>query len=161
MTNKLTDEEITELALKLFDGSSFYFQSGQRPGAKTMAELLNKAACAVAELQERRKADNQEPAGYHVIKECGKVGCSVATLEEAEKTRDFWNKKWTIRPYFYSAQPVPVVPEKMSKHALFEVAIARFSKMNEGFPIKRFKADWVISWMLENFPPVAQKQGDN
>ncbi|ENU0636864.1 TPA: hypothetical protein ACWPAS_004671 [Salmonella enterica] len=113
-----------------------------------------------AELQERRKAES-EPAGYHVIKECGKVGCSVATLEEAEKTRDFWNKKWTIRPYFYSAQPVPVVPEKMSKHALFEVAIARFSKMNEGFPIKRFKADWVISWMLENFPPVAQKQGDN
>ncbi|EDI7198379.1 hypothetical protein AHY74_04300 [Salmonella enterica subsp. enterica serovar Newport] len=59
-----------------------------------------------AELQERRKADNQEPAGYHVIKECGKVGCSVATLEEAEKTRDFWNKRWTIRPYFYSATPV-------------------------------------------------------
>lgn len=58
-------------------------------------------------------------------------------------------------------QPVPVVPEKMSKHALFEVAIARFSKMSEGFPSKRFKADWVISWMLENFPPVAQKQGDN
>lgn len=230
-----------------------------------------------AELQERRKADNQEPAGYHVIKECGKVGCSVATLEEAEKTRDFWNKKWTIRPYFYSAAPAPVVPEEMpkgladqivsllahnigdkflaqkiwnacraamlqgsqpvsnrdglsspvipdgyalvpveptpemreafhvaneeyesgsydvlkpdhqwqamlaaapqlkialasiercqagfdAKHALFEVAIARFSKMNEGFPIKRFKADWVISWMLENFPPVAQKQGDN
>ncbi|WP_232471742.1 hypothetical protein [Salmonella enterica] len=48
-----------------------------------------------------------EPAGYHVIKECGKVGCSVATLEEAEKTRDFWNKKWTIRPYFYSAPPAP------------------------------------------------------
>ncbi|EKE2804628.1 DUF3850 domain-containing protein [Salmonella enterica subsp. enterica serovar Hato] len=65
------------------------------------------------ELQERRKADNQEPAGYHVIRECGKVGCSVATLEEAEKTRDFWNKKWTIRPYFYAApQPVPVVPEE-------------------------------------------------
>lgn len=55
-----------------------------------------------AELQERRKADNQEPAGYHVIKECGKVGCSVATLEEAEKTRDFWNKRWAIRPYFYT-----------------------------------------------------------
>ncbi|HFW3715889.1 TPA: hypothetical protein ACIBKF_005330 [Salmonella enterica subsp. enterica serovar 6,7:y:-] len=68
-----------------------------------------------AELQERRNADNQEPAGYHVIKECGKVGCSVATLEEAEKTRDFWNKKWTIRPYFYSAAPAPVVPEEMPK----------------------------------------------
>lgn len=60
--NKLTDEEITALALKLFDGSSFYFQSGRRPGAKTMAELLNKAASAVAELQERRRTDNQEPA---------------------------------------------------------------------------------------------------
>ncbi|MGU6821737.1 DUF551 domain-containing protein [Salmonella enterica subsp. enterica serovar Infantis] len=66
----------------------------------------------IDELQERRKADS-EPAGYHVIKECGKVGCSVATLEEAEKTRDFWNKKWTIRPYFYSAAPAPVVPEEM------------------------------------------------
>ncbi|EBF1450410.1 hypothetical protein DEK17_22690 [Salmonella enterica] len=58
-------------------------------------------AAALCELQERRKADS-EPAGYHVIKECGKVGCSVATLEEAEKTRDFWNKKWIIRPYFYT-----------------------------------------------------------
>lgn len=66
------------------------------------------------ELQERRKADNQEPAGYHVIKECGRVGCSVATLKEAEKTRDFWNKKWTIRPYFYSAAPAPVVPDEIS-----------------------------------------------
>ncbi|EHU8028052.1 hypothetical protein KZN70_002730 [Salmonella enterica] len=59
-------------------------------------------AAALCELQERRKADSAEPAGYHVIKECGKVGCSVATLEEAEKTRDFWNKKWIIRPYFYT-----------------------------------------------------------
>ncbi|HFG6082098.1 TPA: hypothetical protein ACGH1G_003545 [Salmonella enterica subsp. enterica serovar Bareilly] len=154
-TNKLTDETLsawkTEAIISL----------GETP--KDCRDYSHHEAilALVTELQERRKADNQEPAGYHVIKECGKVGCSVATLEEAEKTRDFWNKKWTIRPYFYSAQPVPVVPEKMSKHALFEVAIARFSKMNEGFPIKRFKADWVISWMLENFPPVAQKQGDN
>lgn len=64
-------------------------------------------AAALCELQERRKADSADPAGYHVIKECGKVGCSVATLEEAEKTRDFWNKRWTIRPYFYT-QPALV-----------------------------------------------------
>ncbi|WP_262758151.1 hypothetical protein [Citrobacter cronae] len=68
MNNKLTDEEITELVLKLFDGSSFYFQSGRRPGAKTMAELLNKAACAVAELQERRKADSAEPIYQYRIR---------------------------------------------------------------------------------------------
>ncbi|EOV0254196.1 hypothetical protein ACOIWS_006007 [Salmonella enterica] len=59
-------------------------------------------AIMARELQQRRKADSAEPAGYHVIKECGKVGCSVATLEEAEKTRDFWNKRWAIRPYFYT-----------------------------------------------------------
>ncbi|EPD0849628.1 hypothetical protein ACR20V_004250 [Salmonella enterica] len=74
--------------------------------------LIDDAEKMESELQERRKADNQEPAGYHIIKECGKVGCSVATLEEAEKTRDFWNKKWTIRPYFYTAQPAPVVPDE-------------------------------------------------
>lgn len=77
-------------------------------GFRVVLDLLDE----IDELQERRKADNQEPAGYHVIRECGKVGCSVATLEEAEKTRDFWNKKWTIRPYFYTAPPAPVVPEE-------------------------------------------------
>ncbi|EHA8558271.1 DUF551 domain-containing protein [Salmonella enterica] len=77
-------------------------------GFRVVLDLLDE----IDELQERRKSDNQEPAGYHVIRECGKVGCSVTTLEEAEKTRDFWNKKWTIRPYFYTAQPAPVVPEE-------------------------------------------------
>ncbi|HIF2724495.1 TPA: DUF550 domain-containing protein [Salmonella enterica] len=69
----------------------------------TIAALEARCAALVAE---NAGLKYQEPAGYHVIKECGKVGCSVATLEEAEKTRDFWNKKWTIRPYFYSAPPV-------------------------------------------------------
>lgn len=69
---------------------------------------MSDAVKAIDELLDVRKA---EPAGYHVIKECGKVGCSVATLEEAEKTREFWNKKWTIKPYFYTAPPAPVVPE--------------------------------------------------
>ncbi|PUF36906.1 hypothetical protein DAX92_13295 [Salmonella enterica subsp. enterica] len=87
--NKLTDERVSNATLiRLIQ----------------WAEQHNShyVAAALCELQERRKADSAEPAGYHVIKECGKVGCSVATLEEAEKTRDFWNKKWTIRPYFYT-----------------------------------------------------------
>ncbi|WP_193778501.1 hypothetical protein [Raoultella planticola] len=25
--------------------------------------------------------------------------------------------------------------------------------LNEGFPVERFKADYVISWMLANYPP--------
>lgn len=99
--NKLTDRKIAEILARaeICDDS-------------VLTDYTDIAA-ALCELQERRKADS-EPAGYHVIKECGKVGCSVATLEEAEKTRDFWNKKWTIRPYFYSAAPAPVVPEKMN-----------------------------------------------
>ncbi len=90
MTNKLTDEEITELALKLFDGSSFYFQSGQRPGAKTMAELLNKAACAVAELQERRKADCSEPVLYTMR------GTNLDTdaVSTCKSVVDGWVEEW-------------------------------------------------------------------
>lgn len=197
--NKLTDERPDDECLELLitirrEIAERHASEGRMEQCAVHTLILN----ALLELQERRKADSAEPAGYHVIKECGKVGCSVATLEEAEKTRDFWNKRWAIRPYFYTPpdlyvpcwKPGDVVtytldPEKATiwlnnysgtcvqeyvnlerlqedtKHGLLEVAIARFSKMNEGFPIKRFKADWVISWMLENFPPVAQKQGDN
>ncbi|EKY7752810.1 DUF550 domain-containing protein [Salmonella enterica] len=183
-----------------------------------MAELLNKAASAVAELQERRRTDNQEPAPErerirrehaewsdatfgdvgpigplkHLSKEALEAAAEPDDLSEwadmqfllwdaqrcaditdeqitqamteklaINKTRQWPEPKDGEPRLHIKEQPVPVVPEKMSKHALFEVAIARFSKMNEGFPIKRFKADWVISWMLENFPPVAQKQGDN
>ncbi|MCE1539110.1 hypothetical protein LWU70_00005 [Enterobacter hormaechei] len=31
--------------------------------------------------------------------------------------------------------------------------INHFRDWNEGFPIERFKADYVISWMLANYPP--------
>ncbi|EAB1669817.1 TPA: DUF550 domain-containing protein [Salmonella enterica] len=88
---------------------------------------------------ERRKADNQEPAGYHVIKECGKVGCSVATLEEAEKTRDFWNKKWTIRPYFYTAQPASERERIRREHA--EWSDATFGDVGPVGPLKHLSKE--------------------
>lgn len=92
MNNKLTDERVSNATLiRLIQWADQHNS--------------HYVAAALCELQERRKADSADPAGYHVIKECGKVGCSVATLEEAEKTRDFWNKKWIIKPYFY-APPV-------------------------------------------------------
>ncbi len=96
-------------------------------------------AAALCELQERRKADNQEPAGYHVIKECGKVGCSVATLEEAEKTRDFWNKKWTIRPYFYTAQPASERERIRREHA--EWSDATFGDVGPVGPLKHLSKE--------------------
>lgn len=101
--NKLTDERPDDEGLELLitirrEIAERHASEGRMEQCAVHTLILN----ALLELQERRKADSAEPAGYHVIKECGKVGCSVATLEEAEKTRDFWNKKWIIRPYFYT-----------------------------------------------------------
>ncbi|MDL4067411.1 hypothetical protein KC310_06225 [Enterobacter hormaechei subsp. xiangfangensis] len=88
---------------------SLEFAVTQTAFSDTHAELeeeLELARIALASLE-------AEPAGYHVIKECGAVGCTVATLKEAEETRDFWNKNWTIKPYFYTAPPAPVsVPDE-------------------------------------------------
>ncbi|HGP1088854.1 TPA: dATP/dGTP pyrophosphohydrolase domain-containing protein [Klebsiella pneumoniae] len=43
-------------------------------------------------------------------------------------------------------EPVALQPE-LAK------VIYHFRDWNEGFPVERFKADYVISWMLENYPP--------
>lgn len=101
-------------------------------------EAENQANEYASEIQERRKADNQEPAGYHVIKECGKVGCSVATLEEAEKTRDFWNKKWIIRPYFYTP-PASEREQIRREHA--EWSDATFGNVGPVGPLKHLSKE--------------------
>lgn len=94
---------------------------------KTIAELEEErdavpgvvnedAAMALAAMKLALASLEAEPAGYHVIKECGAVGCTVATLKEAEETRDFWNKNWTIKPYFYTAPPAQVsVPDELTR----------------------------------------------
>ncbi|SUF21800.1 phage protein [Salmonella enterica] len=108
MNNKLTDERPDDESLEFLitirrEIAERHASEGRMGQCAVHTLILN----ALLELQKLRKADSAEPAGYHVIKECGKVGCSVTTLEEAEKTRDFWNKRWTIRPYFYT-QPALV-----------------------------------------------------
>ncbi|MDJ3785779.1 DUF550 domain-containing protein [Salmonella enterica] len=90
-------------------------------------------------LKQTLAALEAEPAGYHVIKECGKVGCSVATLEEAEKTRDFWNKKWTIRPYFYTAQPASERERIRREHA--EWSDATFGDVGPVGPLKHLSKE--------------------
>ncbi|HCA3644202.1 TPA: hypothetical protein ACHT11_004876 [Klebsiella pneumoniae] len=45
------------------------------------------------------------------------------------------------------SEPVALQPE-LAK------VIYHFRDWNEGFPVERFKADYVISWMLANYPPV-------
>nr|WP_227687684.1 DUF551 domain-containing protein [Klebsiella quasipneumoniae] len=44
------------------------------------------------------------------------------------------------------SEPVALQPE-LAK------VIYHFRDWNEGFPVERFKADYVISWMLVNYPP--------
>lgn len=44
------------------------------------------------------------------------------------------------------SEPVALKPE-LAK------VIYHFRDWNEGFPVERFKADFVISWMLANYPP--------
>ncbi|MBK5803815.1 hypothetical protein JKA53_28020, partial [Klebsiella pneumoniae] len=43
------------------------------------------------------------------------------------------------------SEPVALQPE-LAK------VIYHFRDWNEGFPVERFKADYVISWMLANYP---------
>lgn len=167
MNNKLTDETLkawkTEAMISL----------GETP--KDCRDYSHHEAilALVTELQERRKADSQEPAGYHVIKEGGKVGCSVATLEEAEKTRDFWNKKWTIRPYFYTAPPVQetgVYKDMLNiinllennewaeyctstvLGSLLESEITRLVGMTQSAPIMSLPDDWQVAPKKPNGP---------
>ncbi|EHF8231252.1 hypothetical protein B7O37_000657 [Enterobacter roggenkampii] len=43
--------------------------------------------------------------------------------------------------------------ESKPKQPELSHVIYHFRDWNEGFPIERFKADYVISWMLANYPP--------
>ncbi|WP_234921201.1 DUF550 domain-containing protein [Salmonella enterica] len=133
-------------------------------GDKFLAQKIWNA-CRAALLQGSQPVSNHDELPYAQVKAvadlyalCWQSGEVVTYTPDPEKATIWLNN--------YSGTSVQeyVNLERLqedTKHGLLEVAIARFSKMNEGFPIKRFKADLVISWMLENFPPVAQKQGDN
>ncbi|PUY19808.1 hypothetical protein [Cronobacter sakazakii] len=51
------------------------------------------------------------------------------------------------------AEPV-VVPD-------LHKVVYHFRDLNEGFPVERFKADYVISWMLANYPPAPSIADDS
>ena len=53
-----------------------------------------------------------------------------------------------LRQLLALMQPAQVA-EKPDLHKV----IYHFRDWNEGFPVERFKADYVISWMLANYPP--------
>lgn len=54
--------------------------------------------------------------------------------------------------YRHARQPV-VESEPVALQPELAKVIYHFRDWNEGFPVERFKADYVISWMLANYPP--------
>lgn len=54
--------------------------------------------------------------------------------------------------YRHVQQPV-VESEQVALQPELAKVIYHFRDWNEGFPVERFKADYVISWMLANYPP--------
>lgn len=83
---------------------------------------------------------------------------STITRERLEEIRDCcWMDDLGLSMYDLSelarisldamdSEPVALQPE-LAK------VIYHFRDWNEGFPVERFKADYVISWMLANYPP--------
>lgn len=102
-----------------------------------IADLLDE----IDDLQERRKPLQdkdlqgvidalEHPAG---INTAGKQVVRIAMVELQERRKA-------------DREPVALQPE-LAK------VIYHFRDWNEGFPVERFKADYVISWMLANYPP--------
>lgn len=102
-----------------------------------IADLLDE----IDDLQERRKPLQdkdlqgvidalEHPAG---INAAGKQVVRHALVELQERRKA-------------DSEPVALQPE-LAK------VIYHFRDWNEGFPVERFKADYVISWMLANYPP--------
>lgn len=81
---------------------------------------------------------------------------STITRERLEQLADnntickvSWDERIELAQIALSAmdgEPVALKPE-LAK------VIYHFRDWNEGFPVERFKADYVISWMLANYPP--------
>ncbi|EPA4253396.1 TPA: dATP/dGTP pyrophosphohydrolase domain-containing protein [Klebsiella pneumoniae] len=81
---------------------------------------------------------------------------STITRERLEQLADnntickvSWDERIELAQIAMAAmdsEPVALQPE-LAK------VIYHFRDWNEGFPVERFKADYVISWMLANYPP--------
>ena len=76
----------------------------------------------------------------------------AARIAELESGARSLKEDYTLAAYkmllaTMEAEPVALQPE-LAK------VIYHFRDWNEGFPVERFKADYVISWMLVNYPPV-------
>ncbi len=77
------------------------------------------------------------------------IGYLFGIDREANK---FADPRRQIMLYRHAQQPV-VESEPVALQPELAKVIYHFRDWNEGFPVERFKADYVISWMLANYPP--------
>ncbi|EMT5580079.1 hypothetical protein WMR29_001186 [Enterobacter hormaechei subsp. hoffmannii] len=72
-----------------------------------------------------------------------------------KKAREHFSEKITPKVVLKLARIALASLEAESKPKQPELShvIYHFRDWNEGFPVERFKADYVISWMLANYPP--------
>lgn len=91
------------------------------------------------------------------------------TMTKSTITRERLEKIKSWRETYGAGSNVMLTAEEAEALALIELAamdsepvelkpelakvIYHFRDWNEGFPVERFKADYVISWMLANYPP--------
>lgn len=132
----ITDKRVTSVIERL----EHYACNLKWTNVRGAQDLLT-AADGLRELQERRKPLQdkdlqgvidalEHPAG---INAAGKQVVRHALVELQERRKA-------------DSEPVALQPE-LAK------VIYHFRDWNEGFPVERFKADYVISWMLANYPP--------
>lgn len=103
-------------------------------------ELVSRLLAAESQLAELRK---QEPVAWR----CMRNGPNAYVVTLSKTVADEWNSKGFPNVPLY-ARPVPPAA---SQPALDDV-IKKFTEMNIGFPVQKLKADYVISWVLKNYP---------
>lgn len=81
---------------------------------------------------------------YAPVMKWGEFLALVEALEKAKHRIDEMEARIALAAM--DSEPVALQPE-LAK------VIYHFRDWNEGFPVERFKADYVISWMLANYPP--------
>lgn len=144
-------EELASIALAAMDS---------KPVALHMGEAINVFKALKGEkLSERvTNADTGLMGASNVQVWTSKIGCALEFISA--------NGGCTLNIF---PQPSPLVPDEMTPEQAHEIGdyygepvalqlelakvIYHFRDWNEGFPVERFKADYVISWMLANYPP--------
>ncbi|HHB9181549.1 TPA: hypothetical protein ACN69Q_004519 [Klebsiella pneumoniae] len=108
---------------------------------------------ALVEIQERHKADREPVAEVVSI-----YGDPEAFGErEIRPLVGIQQMPYGTKLYRHVQQPV-VESEPVALQPELAKVIYHFRDWNEGFPVERFKADYVISWMLANYPPAPPAQ---